>query len=528
MQRESSGDMTRFFIILDGDTEIARKGFSAERIIVGRSRNADIQIEGEDVLISRAHLEVWVEAGMTFIKDVSSHGSLLNGKKLEGEVSLNHGDLLKIGKTSLMYEEAAEPSIAPKAIAPVAIAEKEPQATSPLDPEEDAGRTVVAPPRRVEEMENELESGGTRGVAEDGTRMLDPKELPGWKNPGATGNNDPKKSQNSWAIALFFLFAAGSVFLIFKDQILPRPANRLEYRDPELGLVLDLPSDWTPAATTAGTESAGALPVVAKFVSGSTRNEEWIQLEVRAERKSENELMGLSYGFRVFQDDLRRRYKQFEMIGSKRFDVNDVSTILFQFTAEAGVDGWGVFLLDGEKRISMEFLNAANVRESARQIFREALDTLYLRNGMSQQFIDFPLPDSATRQFALGNPAVLAEKVGEEVRLAKSFRALQDVRPDNLAQAISHYREALRLSIALPSRLPNYNETASGLLETTRLLNNQLREEWFKVQHGLRVNNSEQAYASALRIIHMVEPGHHFRLKAEKVVKILEPIQRKR
>ena len=73
-------------------------------MVVGRSKNADLQIE--DALVSRRHLEVRVEADGVFVENKSTSGSVLNGKQLVGVVSLNPGDVLEIGNTKLRYDEA--------------------------------------------------------------------------------------------------------------------------------------------------------------------------------------------------------------------------------------------------------------------------------------------------------------------------------------------------------------------------------------------------------------------------------------
>src|SRR5579859_783498 len=105
------GRITRSFTVLRPDGGSVSKPVVSSLMIVGRSRNADLQID--DPLISRRHLEIRVEDNAVFVKDISSQGSMLNGKRLDHEVSLNASDLLEIGHTKLRYEEALDVNAPP-------------------------------------------------------------------------------------------------------------------------------------------------------------------------------------------------------------------------------------------------------------------------------------------------------------------------------------------------------------------------------------------------------------------------------
>ena len=77
--------MNRFFTVIMGEGRELNRPLTSSLMIVGRSKNADLQIE--DALVSRRHLEVRVEADAVFVENLSTAGSSLNGKPLVGVVS---------------------------------------------------------------------------------------------------------------------------------------------------------------------------------------------------------------------------------------------------------------------------------------------------------------------------------------------------------------------------------------------------------------------------------------------------------
>jgi len=67
-------------------------------------RNADCQIPLDFQGISRKHFRVVLRSNEAFIQDVgSSNGTFKNDQKTEGEVTLNRGDIIKIGSMALKY-----------------------------------------------------------------------------------------------------------------------------------------------------------------------------------------------------------------------------------------------------------------------------------------------------------------------------------------------------------------------------------------------------------------------------------------
>ncbi len=162
--------MKGVFTILEGAGKGTSKPLTSALMIVGRSKNADLQVD--DPLVSRRHLEIRVESDAVFVENKSAQGSMLNGKPLAGIVSLNPGDVIEVGTTKMRFEEAPV-SAAPERRAVVQEMEAEMDGTRLASPED------IAAVQRKEDKGDE-----TRAMVEDGTRMLNPNELPNWVGAG--------------------------------------------------------------------------------------------------------------------------------------------------------------------------------------------------------------------------------------------------------------------------------------------------------------------------------------------------------
>lgn len=74
-------------------------------VSIGRSSEADIRIK--DRYASSIHARVFPVAGGFILEDMrSTNGTTLNGRRIEGEVVLEHGDRIGIGDTELVFEAA--------------------------------------------------------------------------------------------------------------------------------------------------------------------------------------------------------------------------------------------------------------------------------------------------------------------------------------------------------------------------------------------------------------------------------------
>lgn len=81
-------------------------GEPPSRLSIGRGSEADLVLS--DVDVSRMHVEIVRDVDATVARDLESkNGIEVNGKPLR-ERRLRHGDVLRIGSTSLLYQDPAE------------------------------------------------------------------------------------------------------------------------------------------------------------------------------------------------------------------------------------------------------------------------------------------------------------------------------------------------------------------------------------------------------------------------------------
>ena len=75
-----------------------------DRITIGRSRDNDVFLP--DQWLSRTHAAVRAEDSVYFVEDLGSkNGTLVNGRKLEDEHQLRHGDVITLGEHTLTFSE---------------------------------------------------------------------------------------------------------------------------------------------------------------------------------------------------------------------------------------------------------------------------------------------------------------------------------------------------------------------------------------------------------------------------------------
>src|SRR5262245_43427899 len=80
---------------------------------VGRQQGCQIRIVSSQV--SRKHCELFEKKGHLLVKDLgSSNGTLINGKKIDGQQVVEAGSILTIGSV-VFRVESAQPAAAPAA-----------------------------------------------------------------------------------------------------------------------------------------------------------------------------------------------------------------------------------------------------------------------------------------------------------------------------------------------------------------------------------------------------------------------------
>ena len=454
-------------------------------MIVGRSKNADFQVE--DPLVSRRHLEIRVESGAVFVENQSAHGSSLNGKPLVGVVSLNPGDVIEIGSTKLRFEEAA-PAPAPSgAGASVEAMESEIDGTRIADP------GLVESHRRKEDAAPDE----TRAVVEDGTRMLDAAELPNWvaqerKEKAASS----KKGALAGVLLLVILLAMGGGYWYFfmRGSGHSSADGMMPYKDALYTFNLEYPLDWSKITDDTG---------VIVFGFGGEGNKERGRLKIYTDKDAQFEVTGLTDGFLQYQETLKKRYPGFELSDSDRATINNATIMAFWFSTPTE-SGKGFYTLNADARIVVECVSPKTCYQQYSHTYSSILGSFHFGEYETQQFIDYPLPDTGMQQLALASPSDLAKQVDEHARRAEMLLAGRDVKPDNLFSAMQEYRKALQLAIAGPQRLPAFRPLAKGLAEATRLFNQALERQRFEIKSALKQGDRNQAYWAANKMMQMV------------------------
>ena len=276
--------MRRFLTVLEGPGKGSDKPLDKPYMLVGRSRVADVPIEGDDLLVSRRHLEVRIKDDAVFVKDISSKGSLLNGQRLKGEVSLNRGDVLDLGHTKLRYEEIDGAEVS----SPSSPASDETQAA----PEQDRTRLGATVPAPAGWGSDHTRSDGekadaTHAAFDDHTRMLNPAELPGWKSPVRKGPSSTRVVWLGLVVCAVLVTAAATYWSL--NRRTPNSADAtIQFKDSEFGFSIEYPPDWSKTQERPG---------MIGFGLGDEKSAEWVKLNIYFDKNPLYSSTGLTYGF---------------------------------------------------------------------------------------------------------------------------------------------------------------------------------------------------------------------------------------
>jgi pSer/pThr/pTyr-binding forkhead associated (FHA) protein len=462
--------------IIEGTGKGTSKSLSGALMIVGRSKNADLQIE--DPLVSRRHLEIKVEPDGVFVENKSAQTALLNGKPLLGVVSLNPGDVLEIGNSKLRFEEDTG--------APAAEAGE-------IDGTRIAPESAQYRPRPKKE-ENAPDE--TRAMVDDGTRMMNPSELPNWvAQTESKEAPKPKSSLGLWLLLLLLLLLGGGGYLYWqKVQTDKQNAGALmAYKDGLYNINLSYPIDWTKTDDAAGVVAYGA---------GKAGDNQWVRLTIFTDKDPEHLVTGLTDGFNHYKAVLNKRHSGFSLADASIKKINNVTGMAYEFSA-GNTRGRGYYLLNGSTRIVIECTSDAGSSAQFAGVFAGIFKSFQLDQYDPQLFIEFPLPETGQQQLALSSPPDLARQADQYLQTGAMLFNGKDVNPDNLFNSIRAYRSALQLIIAGPERLPSYHEAAEGLSNATRLFNQQVQYQEFEISRALKVGDRTAAFWAANKLMQM-------------------------
>ncbi len=95
-----------FLLVISGTNEGDYHPLKEQVVTIGRDEECSIQIlDGE---VSRRHLEVRCESPAdryVAIDDHSANGVLVNEKQIDGEAPLADGDIIRIGRSELIFSQ---------------------------------------------------------------------------------------------------------------------------------------------------------------------------------------------------------------------------------------------------------------------------------------------------------------------------------------------------------------------------------------------------------------------------------------
>lgn len=478
--------MQRFITVLEGEGKGLRKPLLTRRMLVGRSGDADIRVN--DPKVSSAHLDLRVEPDAVFVQNVSRFGSSLNDKPLTAEVSLNPGDVLKIGDTKLRYEEAPDAAAPPQ----------KPVAADPVSADLEATRVAdtnfMAAQEKARHKEEAPDEASTRAVVEDGTRIANPSELPGWKPP----QKEKQSAPGLWVgvVLVVILAALGGTFWFLRGAATVASAGSTEFNDPLFAFSVSYPSDWSQIQDTAD---------VMAFGIGQEGDAAAARVNIYHDKNPEHALTGLSDGFVQYEEILKKEhFKDFELTGCESAQINDVTMILFRFHTPAR-QGKGIYVLNADTRIVVECSCSPANYQQYNPSFSSILKSFCFTGDKPQEFIEFPLPDAGTRALADSNPTELSHEFGEHIQRGDGLVSSKDVKPDNLYLAMQAYRQALQLATSPQSkRLPGCRAAAQGLRQATLLYNQALAEQRFRIRVAMKEGDESRAYWEADKMMQMV------------------------
>jgi adenylate cyclase len=76
-------------------------------IVVGRGSMVDLEVM--DASVSRRHAQIFNEATDWFVRDLgSANGTFVNGRRVAGDITLSHGDVIRLGSIALDYTQSAQ------------------------------------------------------------------------------------------------------------------------------------------------------------------------------------------------------------------------------------------------------------------------------------------------------------------------------------------------------------------------------------------------------------------------------------
>lgn len=485
----ASSDSLGRFELLTG----ARKGeiihLRAGETKIGRStRSNDLVIE--DPTVSREHLRIRISVTETIVEDLgSSHGSFINGTPLKKPAPLKSGDVLRLGVQELRFERE-EPRGGQPPPPTASVPAAKPAAGAPAD-DGDVGGTRFMPVQQSQEPEEKYEA--TRVFQAEGTRMLDERELAGLK-AGARREHGSRLQMVIGGVLLAVLIAGTAVFLIMrKSDDGAGSAAPVTFADPQYRYEVTVPGNWR--------QRSGDGSTTVRFMVRDAQGGQAGSVDVYAGKSLEYGTAGLTMGFENYQTVLLKRYEGFELLGSRPMTINGVKVIFFAFESKA-VQGKAIYTQDGDLQVAVECVSAKDAYPRVSGRYTDVLQSFGF--AKDQQYIDYPKPDETQRKLAVSDPARIIAEAQQDDKIGQDLMRLKGVRPENLYNAIQHFKDALQKLSALGTKPPLFSEVAQRLRQANTAFDEAVREQWFRITAAAGQSDYGQAQLEASRLLLMI------------------------
>jgi pSer/pThr/pTyr-binding forkhead associated (FHA) protein len=488
--------MQRYFTIVEGEGQGQIKPFTSALMIVGRAQEAEIHLDDPSNKVSKLHLQVRVEADVVFVENKSQFGTMLNGKMLNGTVSLEAGDILKVGDIKLRYEESA---VGPPP-SPSASRDAESYSEAPMDATKVADPVILAALERERRKGQEDEVDATRVAVDEGTRMMDARELGRIKAPP----KDTKSSSSSPLIGIVLVFIAAvmaGTFWFLRQRAAAESAAMIPVNDLSYSFGFSYPANWVKTQDT--DDAIG-------FGFGQDGEADMARVLVFHDKAADNALTGLTDGFLRYHDVFTKQFNGFELTFSRRqlsgngdATKGDATIIFFAFQAH-GKKGKGIFLLNAETRLVMVCYSPIGAYERYRTELDSILQSFHLNSDEPQQFIDYAMPDASMTMLASADPVELTRQFNDHIAKGADLLENRLLKPGYLSLAMKEYRTAVQLSLAGPERLSSWRPAAEGLVEATKLFNQAMDEQRKKIILDQKQGNTQRALWEAQKMLQMV------------------------
>jgi hypothetical protein len=312
-------------------------------------------------------------------------------------------------------------------------------------------------------------------------------------------------------VVLAALIAAGALFVVLRqsDESDLAGGGPVTFKDPQFGYVLVRPAAWR--------QTSGAKESTVHFAVRDGKGKTLGGVDVYADKSLEHGIAGLTMGFENYLPVLMKRYEGFSLIGSKAMKIHDVKVIFFAFESREK-QGKGVYTQDGDLQISVECASPKQTYLGAAKSYTEILQSFAL--VQRQKFMDFPKPDEIQRKIAITDPARLTADAQQEDKVGQDLIRLKDVRPENLFNAIQHFKSALQKLSALGTKPPFFADIAQRLRQANTLFDSTVRDQWFKITAAAKNQDMTTASLEATRLMMMVpdkrDPTYQDALAATK------------